>query len=105
MVEGFCLMAVKPVETETFHCIEDIDVKVRLRSVDRRSGGEISVVDKCVAKVRMGPDDLDVIGELHLLDLSFAHENPFWGKQLFLPYHISHNFSEAFMGCRIKKIW
>jgi hypothetical protein len=65
MVNGFHLMAIKPVETEMFHRLNDITMKAKSGTIDRRLWREIPVVYECFAKFRVGFDGLNVIRKLH----------------------------------------
>ena len=60
-------MAIKPIETEMFHSVNDIVVKAKSRTIDLPSWRDVSVVYECIAKIRMGFDDLNVIRKLHFM--------------------------------------
>ena len=66
MTNGLDLMAIKPLKAEIFHGLEDIIVKGQLRAIDMRAGGQVTVIYKRIAEVRMCPYCFNKSGSFHL---------------------------------------
>ena len=84
-------MGVKPINADTPQCSGEFVLKRQLGAVDRWTGRKGTMVDKCLAEIRIALQDLDVVGKVHRV-----REHP-----LESPHRIS--YPRLFEGLQIEK--